>query len=63
MEHIFVLQDIGTPTTNTMTQSEQLVPMDLLRQPESNKSTKPIKTPVTKQIEENIQKNTKYSNI
>ena len=42
MEHIFVLQDIGTPPTNTMTQSGQLVPTDLLKQPESSKSTKPI---------------------
>ena len=63
MEHIFVLQDIGTPPTNTMTQSGQLMPMDLLKQPGSSKSTKPMTNHVTEQIEANIQKNFKYGNI
>ena len=60
---IFVLQDIGTPKTNTMTQSGQLVPADLSKQPKSSKSTQPRTNHVTEQIEANIQKNIKYSNI
>ena len=63
MEHILLLQDIGTPATNTMTQSGQLVPTYLLKQPESSKSTKPITNHVTEQIEAHIQKYIKYCNI
>ena len=46
-----------------MTQSGQLVPADLSKQPESSKSTQPRTNHVTEQIEANIQKNIKYNNI
>ena len=63
MEHIFVLQDIGTPPTNNMTKSGQLMPTDLLKQPESIKSTQQKTNHVTEQTEANIQRNIKYNNI
>ena len=75
MKNIFVLQEKTRPEhlnihyqisleDDTMpSQPGQLVPMNPLRQPECNKPTKAITTHVTEEIEEIIQKDTKYSNI
>ena len=57
MEHIFVLQNIDTPPTHTITQSGQLMPADLLKQPQSSKYPQHL----TKQVPEqdDIQNNIK----
>ena len=57
MEHIFVLQDIDTPPTHTITQS------DLLKQPQSSKYPQQQTKQVTEQVEADIQRNIKYNNI
>ena len=59
MEHIFVLQNIDTPPTHTITQSGQLMPADLWKQPQSSKYPKQVTKQVTEQVEADIQNNIK----
>ena len=63
LEHLDIHHKIS-PESNTMTsQPKQLVPTNLLIQPQCNKPTKTVTTHVKKKVEEIIQRDTKYSNI
>ena len=63
MEHIFVLQNIDTPPTHTITQSENLMPADGWKQPQGSKYPQQLTKQVTEQDEADIQNNIKYNNI
>ena len=63
MEHIFVLQNIDTPPTHYITQSENLMPADGWKQPQGSKYPQQLTKQVPEQDEEDIQINIKYNNI
>ena len=63
MEHIFVLQNIDTPPTHYITQSENLMPADGWKQPQGSKYPQQLTKQVPEQDEEDIQNNIKYNNI
>ena len=63
MEHIFVLQDIDTPPTHSITQSGHLMPADGWKQPQGSKYPQQLTKQVPEQDEEDIQNNIKYNNI
>merc|ERR1711954_519564 len=56
MEHIFVLQDIDTPPTHSITQSGHLMPADGWKQPQDSKYPQQLTKQVPEQDEKDIKK-------